>query len=40
MKSILLYGSETWQEKKDITDRVQTFANGCLRSILDMHSVA
>ena len=36
VKIVLLYGSETLRVTKDITDRVQIFANRCLRSILDI----
>ncbi|CAH8856362.1 unnamed protein product [Trichobilharzia szidati] len=34
VKSILLYGSETWRVTKNIFNRLQTFINNCLRSIL------
>ncbi|KAI8439007.1 hypothetical protein MSG28_011306 [Choristoneura fumiferana] len=34
VKSVLLYGCETWFVRKDITDRLQVFVNKCLRRIL------
>ena len=34
VKSVLLYGSETWRTTKKIIGKVQTFINGCLRKIL------
>jgi hypothetical protein len=34
VKSVLLYGSETWQVTKTNTQRLQTFINRCLRNIL------
>ena len=34
VKSILLYGSETWRTTKYITNKLQTFTNHCLRHIL------
>ena len=30
VKSVLLYGSETWKEMKTITSKLQTFVNHCL----------
>ena len=36
VKSVLLYGAETWRMTKTTTDRVQTFINGCLRRILQI----
>jgi hypothetical protein len=37
VKSVLLYGSETWKEMKTATSRRQTFVNGCLRRILNIY---
>ncbi|CAH8585996.1 unnamed protein product [Heterobilharzia americana] len=34
VKSLLLYGSETWRVTKGISDKPQTFINSCLLSIL------
>ncbi len=34
VKSVLLYGAETWRMTKTTTERVQTFLNNCLRRIL------
>ena len=34
VKSVLLYGSETWRTTKNNIRKVQTFINGCLRKIL------
>ena len=34
VKSILLYGAETWRATKGIISRIQTFINNCLRRIL------
>ena len=34
VKSVLLYGSETWRVTKGYTHKLQTFINKCLRSIL------
>ena len=34
VKSVLLYGCETWVVTKDIQRKLQTFANRCLRYIL------
>ena len=31
VKSVLLYGSETWRTTKKTTRKVQTFINNCLR---------
>ena len=33
VKSVLLYGCETWRATKSITSKVQTFINTCLRRI-------
>ena len=37
VKSVLLYGSETWRTTKITTMKVQTFINSCLRRILSIH---
>ena len=37
VKSVLLYGSETWRTTKTITKKVQTFVNKCLRRILNIY---
>ena len=37
IKSVLLYGAETWRTTKTTTRRVQTFINSCLRKILKIH---
>ena len=34
VKSVLLYGSETWKTTNTITSKLQTFINHCLRHIL------
>lgn len=34
VKTVLLYGSETWRTTKHITNKLQTFTNHCLRRIL------
>ncbi|KAF0023158.1 hypothetical protein F2P81_023788 [Scophthalmus maximus] len=34
VKSVLLYGSETWKNTTTIISKLQTFTNHCLRSIL------
>ena len=34
VKSVLLYGSETWRTTINITNKLQTFINHCLRRIL------
>ena len=34
VKSLLLYGSETWKTTNTITNKLQTFINHCLRRIL------
>ncbi|CAH8553174.1 unnamed protein product [Heterobilharzia americana] len=31
VKSVLLYGSETWRVTKGISNKLQTFINNCLR---------
>ena len=37
VKSVLLYGAETWRMAKSTTSRLQTFINQCLRRILSVH---
>ena len=37
VKSVLLYGSETWRMTKTTINKVQTFINTCLRRILNIH---
>ena len=34
VKSVLLYGAETWRHTKGAVQRIQMFINGCLRRIL------
>ena len=34
VKSVLLYGAETWRMNKTTLKRIQTFVNQCLRKIL------
>ena len=36
VKSVLLYGSETWRVTKTNTHKLQTFINRCLRNILNI----
>ena len=36
VKSVLLYGSETWRETKQNVNRLQSFINRCLRHILNI----
>lgn len=36
VKSVLLYGAETWRTTKTTTRKVQTFINSCLRRILQI----
>ena len=36
VKSVLLYGAETWRTTKSTVKRVQTFINSCLRRILQI----
>ena len=33
VKSVLLYGSETWRTTKKMLQKIQTFINSCLRRI-------
>jgi len=37
VKSVLLYGAETWRLTKNNINKVQTFINTCLRRILKIH---
>ena len=37
VKSVLLYGAETWRITKATVAKVQTFINSCLRRILRVH---
>ena len=37
VKSVLLYGSETWRTTKTMLQRIQTFINTCLRRIYRIH---
>ena len=37
VKSVLLYGAETWRINKTTLIRIQTFVNHCLRRILRIH---
>jgi hypothetical protein len=36
VKSVLLYGCETWKTTNQITRRLQTFTNKCLRRIMNI----
>ena len=36
MKSVLLYGSETWRVTKTNTNKLQTFINKCFRNVLQI----
>lgn len=36
VKSVLLYGSETWKVTKTINNKLQSFVNKCLRHILNI----
>ena len=36
MKTVLLYGSETWRVTKTNTNKLQTFINKCLRNALQI----
>ena len=36
VKTALLYGSETWRSTKQLTKKLQTFINKCLRKILNI----
>ena len=37
VKSVLLYGSETWRVTKATSNKLQSFVNKCLRSIMGIH---
>jgi hypothetical protein len=37
VKSILLYGAETWKTTKNLINEIQAFINRCLRRILKIH---
>ena len=37
VKSVLLYGAETWRTTKSTVQKIQTFINKCLRQILKIH---
>jgi hypothetical protein len=37
VKSVLLYGSETWEVAKTTNSKLQTFVNCCLRKILNIY---
>ena len=37
VKSVLLYGSETWKVAKTTTSKLLVFVNRCLRRILNIH---
>jgi len=37
VKSVILYGSETWRVTKATSNKLQPFVNKCLRSILGIH---
>ena len=37
VKSVLLFGSETWKEMKTANSELHTFVNRCLRRILNNH---
>ena len=37
VKSVLLYGSETWRSSSAVKRKLQTFVNRCLRRILHLH---
>ena len=36
VKSVLLYGAETWRTTVNTTNKIQTFINTCLRRILQI----
>ena len=36
VKSVLLYGSETWRKTKTMLQKIQTFINTCLRCIYNI----
>ncbi|VDO78117.1 unnamed protein product [Schistosoma margrebowiei] len=37
VKTVLLYGAETWRSTKVIIQKIQVFINSCLRKILRIH---
>ncbi|VDO78118.1 unnamed protein product [Schistosoma margrebowiei] len=37
VKTVLLYGAETWRTTKAIIQKIQVFINSCLRKILRIH---
>ncbi|VDP45887.1 unnamed protein product [Schistosoma margrebowiei] len=37
VKTVLLYGAETWRTTKAIIQKIQVFINSCLRKILQIH---
>ena len=37
VKSVLLYGSETWRATKETSRKLQSFVSRCLRSIMGIH---
>ena len=37
VKSVLLYGAETWRTTVNTTNKIQSFINTCLRRILQIH---
>ncbi|CAH8466653.1 unnamed protein product [Schistosoma haematobium] len=37
VKTVLLYGAETWRTTKAIIQKIQVFINNCLRKILQIH---
>lgn len=36
VKSVLLYGSETWRRTRKALQKIQAFINGCLRRIFNI----
>ena len=37
VKSVLLYGSETWRTTKQLQRKIQVFINNCLRRIFNIN---
>ena len=37
IKTVLLYGCETWRQTKTLENKLQVFINSCLRQILNIH---
>ncbi|VDP58735.1 unnamed protein product [Schistosoma margrebowiei] len=37
VKTVLMYGAETWRTTKAIIQKIQVFINSCLRKILQIH---